>query len=54
MHSSGAVLAEKPDLRNKLILNPAQNDLNKIYKEYIFAKDRITKSDFRQIGSDSL
>lgn len=52
MHSSGAVLAGKPDLRNKLILNPAQDDLNKIYKEYIFAKDRITKSDFRQIGSD--
>jgi|GEM_PF-671247 len=52
MHSSGGILIGKDELRNRLIFNPPEEELKKVYEEKIFGNDTLLPSGFKQIDND--
>lgn len=52
MHSSGGILIGRPELRNRLIFNTAEEEINRIYREKIFGNDKLLPTEFKQIGED--
>jgi len=52
MHSSGGVLIGREELKNRLIFNPSQEELNRVYEEKIFGNDRLLPSDFKKIDTE--
>lgn len=53
MHSSGAVLIGREDLKDRFILNPSQTQIERLQSEKVFGNDAVRLSPFKQIGNNT-